>query len=99
MESHAVSIIREAVPVDKQVAITVYKLASCCEYRVVGNAFGVHKSTVKKYFYKVVNAINFVLFSKYIVFPDKTEALRIAADVEKKTGMVQVFKLKLMVLT
>lgn len=94
MESHAVSIIREAVPVDKQVAITVYKLASCCEYRV-----GVHKSTVKKYFYKVVNAINFVLFSKYIVFPDKTEALRIAADVEKKTGMVQVFKLKLMVLT
>lgn len=86
MESHAVSIIREAVPVDKQVAITVYKLASCCEYRVVGNAFGVHKSTVKKYFYKVVNAINFVLFSKYIVFPDKTEALRIAADVEKKLG-------------
>lgn len=92
MEPTVVSVVRDAVPVDKQVALTLYKLASCCEYRIVGNAFGVHKSTVKKYFYEVVNAIN-TLSYKYIVFPDMTEALRIAAEVEKKTGMVQVFKL------
>lgn len=72
LEPKTINVIREAVPIDKQVAITLYKLPSCCEYRVVGNAFGVHKSTVKKYFYLVVNAINIKLSCKYIVFPDKT---------------------------
>jgi len=36
-------------------------LASCAEYRVVGNIFGIHKSTVKKCLYKVVNAIDDVM--------------------------------------
>lgn len=70
--------------------MTIYKLASCCEYKIVGNAFGVHKSTVKKCLYQVVKAINTVLLSKYVKFPDENEALRIANAVEKKTGMVQV---------
>jgi hypothetical protein len=48
---------RKPVSVEKQVAITLYFLASCAEYRVVGNAFGVHKSTVCKCVRKVVNAI------------------------------------------
>ncbi|XP_050064881.1 uncharacterized protein LOC126553811 [Aphis gossypii] len=82
--------VRTPVAIDKKIAMTIYKLASCCEYRVVGNAFGVHKSTVKKCFYQVVKAINTVLLSKYVKFPDEKEALRIANAVEKKTGMVQV---------
>jgi len=40
---------REPVSVKKQVTIALYKVASCSEYRVVGNVFGVYKSTVKKY--------------------------------------------------
>ncbi len=33
------------------VAVDLYKLGSCAEYRVVANQFGVHKSTVKKIMY------------------------------------------------
>lgn len=43
---------RLPVPVDKQVAVTLYKLSSCCEYRVVADVFGIHKTTVKKIFYR-----------------------------------------------
>ena len=40
---HAVRVI---VDVQKQVAITLYLLASSAEYRTIGNLFGVGKSTV-----------------------------------------------------
>ncbi|XP_077516756.1 uncharacterized protein LOC144127727 [Amblyomma americanum] len=43
--------VREPVPVDKRIAIALYKLASCCVYRVVANQFGIHKSTVLKFLY------------------------------------------------
>ncbi|KAK4880399.1 hypothetical protein RN001_008545 [Aquatica leii] len=39
---------RELVSMEKQIAVTFYKLASCAEYRIVGNVFRIHKSTVKK---------------------------------------------------
>lgn len=67
--------VRAPISIDKKIAMTIYKLASCCEYRVLGNAFGVHKSTVKKCFYQVVKAINAILLSKYVKFPDEKEAL------------------------
>lgn len=67
------------VPVspEKQIAICLYKLASCAEYRVVGDVFGVHKSTVHKYFYIVVNAI-LKLTKEFIVFPNLEECIQIA---------------------
>lgn len=43
--------VRAPVPLDKRVAIALYKLASCGEYRIVANQFGVHKTIVKKFFY------------------------------------------------
>lgn len=36
---------------DVRVAIVLYKLASCAEYRVVVNQFGVHKTTMKTFVY------------------------------------------------
>jgi len=57
--------VREPVSVKKQVAIALYKVASCSEYRVK-NVFGVHKSTVKKCFYRVIKAINEVVAPTYI---------------------------------
>lgn len=39
------------IPLKMRVVIVLYKLASCAEYRVVGNQLGVHKSTVKKFVY------------------------------------------------
>jgi hypothetical protein len=38
--------VRDVVDVQKQVAITLYWLASSAEYRTIGNLFGVGKSTV-----------------------------------------------------
>jgi len=49
---------REPVSVEKQIAVCLYFLASCCEYRVVGNNFGIHKSTVWKCVHRVIDAIN-----------------------------------------
>ena len=39
---------REAVPTRKRVAIALYKLATCSEYRAVGETFGVSKTTVHR---------------------------------------------------
>ncbi|XP_077970988.1 uncharacterized protein LOC120327785 isoform X2 [Styela clava] len=38
--------VRPPLPVEKRVAVALYKLASCCEYRVVANIFGIAKCTV-----------------------------------------------------
>jgi hypothetical protein len=44
LKSHLTPV-REPISVEKKIAVSLYKLASCCEYRVVGNVFGIHKST------------------------------------------------------
>lgn len=81
---------RKPTSVEKQVGICLYKLASCCEYRVVGRVFGVHKSTVKKFFYKVIKAINKKLLWKIIQMPDNEEAKIISKNFEKKSGLPQI---------
>lgn len=77
------------VPMKKQVAICLYKLASCAEYRVIGDVFGVHKSTVHKYFYIVINAI-LKLTKQYIQFPSLDESLEIAKRFEKKSNIPNI---------
>jgi len=37
---------REAISVQKAIAVTIFYLASCYEHRVVGNLFGIHKTSV-----------------------------------------------------
>lgn len=74
------------VSVEKKVACTLYKLASCAEYRVVGDVFGVHKSTVHKCFYQVVRAIN-IFKAEYIKFPNEEESFNIAAKFEDISGI------------
>ncbi|XP_018376456.1 PREDICTED: uncharacterized protein LOC108769767 [Trachymyrmex cornetzi] len=70
---------REPLSVEKQVAVCLYFLASCCEYRIVGNIFGIHKSTVWKCVHKVVNAINAKLMYM-ITMPDDNECQQIARN-------------------
>uniref|UniRef100_A0A3Q1GZ70 DDE Tnp4 domain-containing protein n=1 Tax=Acanthochromis polyacanthus TaxID=80966 RepID=A0A3Q1GZ70_9TELE len=45
------------VPLGMRVAIVLYKLANCAEYRVIGNQFGVHKSIMKKMVYLFCHGI------------------------------------------
>lgn len=81
---------REPLTVQKQVAVALYKLASCAEYRVIGNVFGIHKSTVKKVIYNVVNAINRNMAQNYIKMPNEEEAKIIAAEFEKISSIPQI---------
>lgn len=77
---------REPVSVEKQVGLCLYRLASSCEYRVVGKIFGLHTSTVQKHFYRVINAINKKLLRKVIYMPKENEALDISKRFQKITG-------------
>jgi len=63
---------RKPLNVEKKVAVLLYYLASC-EYRVVGNVIGIHKSTVWKCLHAVVRAINTILLPKWITMPGETE--------------------------
>lgn len=81
---------REPLSVEKQIAVTLYKLASCAEYRVVGNIFGIHKSTVKKCLYRVVNAINELMIKDYLQLPNIYEAVEIAMNFEKISHIPQI---------
>ncbi|EFN77141.1 hypothetical protein EAI_00052, partial [Harpegnathos saltator] len=76
--------------VEKQVAVALYKMASCAEYRVVGNVFGIHKSTVKKCLFRVVNAINDLMMRNYLHMPDLYEASEIAINFEKISCILQI---------
>lgn len=77
------------VPPEKQIAICLYKLASCAEYRVVGDVFGVHKSTVHKYFHNVLDAI-LKLTNDFIKFPNLEECLQIARRFEKISNIPNI---------
>lgn len=83
--------VREPLSVEKKVAIALYKLASSCEYRVVGNVFGVHKSTVHNCVYDFVRAVNKVLRTKYIRLPGEAEAIEISNMIQEKTNVPQIF--------
>lgn len=84
---------REPVSVEKQVAVCLYFLASCCEYRVVGNVFGIHKSTVWKCVHRVMDVLKDVLrklMHQWIFMPDNNECQQIAASFEMKTHIPQI---------
>lgn len=82
--------IRPSLSVDKKVAVVLFKLASCSEYRVIGNLFGIHKSTVHSCVYQVCNAINKILRPIHIKMPMLNEAKFIAESFVVKTGMEQI---------
>ncbi|XP_053875501.1 uncharacterized protein LOC128832278 [Malaclemys terrapin pileata] len=57
---------RAALTVEKRVAMTLWKLATPDSYRLVGNQFGVVKSTVGAAVIQVANAIKDLLISKLV---------------------------------
>lgn len=84
---------REPLSVEKQVAVALYKMASCAKYCIVGNVFGIHKSTVKKCLSRVVNAINnSAMKDDYITIPNVREASQIAMNFERISRITQIVK-------
>ena len=49
--------VRDVIGVQKQVALTIYLLATPTEYRTIGNLFGVAKSTALKCIHRVCEAL------------------------------------------
>ena len=54
--------------------VTLYKLATCGEYRVVAETFGVNKATVHRCVCAVCRAIRFKLLNQFVNFHDVAEA-------------------------
>lgn len=66
---------KQPLSIEKQVAL--YKLASCAEYRVVGDVISVRKLTVRKCLFRVTMAINNVMVKtkqNNIFIPSEDEA-------------------------
>ncbi|XP_011170287.1 protein ANTAGONIST OF LIKE HETEROCHROMATIN PROTEIN 1 isoform X2 [Solenopsis invicta] len=83
-------IAREAISVQKAVAVTIFYLASCCEYRVIGNLFGIHKTSVWRCVHKVVKAINDILQPIWIKMPNEFECTMTAQVYEERTHIPQL---------
>lgn len=76
--------------VSKKVAVPLYYLASCCEYRIVANQFGIHKATVCKTIHEFVKATNKILIEKYLHFPNETEAITISSHFEQRSKIPNI---------
>lgn len=81
---------REPISVEEQVAICLYFLASGSLYRVVGDVFGIHKSTVCKIVHKVCNEIVEKLMPEWINLPDEGECEEISKRFEERSGIPQI---------
>ena len=68
---------RKPVPTDERIAIALYKLATCAEYRVVGETFGVSKTTGHRCVYAVCFAIR-EQAKQHTKLPDLGEVQEIA---------------------
>uniref|UniRef100_A0A671UEH1 DDE Tnp4 domain-containing protein n=1 Tax=Sparus aurata TaxID=8175 RepID=A0A671UEH1_SPAAU len=82
--------VRAPVPLEMRVAIVLYKLASCAEYRVVANQFCVHKSTVKKFVYKFCKGMVSSVIHNFIKVPTTEEAISIVRRFEQKFHIPQI---------
>ncbi|XP_072223087.1 uncharacterized protein [Leuresthes tenuis] len=82
--------VRAPIPLQMRVAIVLYKLVSCSEYRAIANKFGVHKSTVKKFTYSFCKGMVSSVVNKLIKLPTEQEARAIARRFEHKFRIPQV---------
>lgn len=81
---------REPISPEKQIAITLMYLASCCEYRIVGELFGVGKTSVWRCVHRVVDAINEILLPEWIRMPGENECREISTAFEEKSKIPQL---------
>lgn len=81
--------LRKAVIVERRVGITLWCLATPCEYRSVAHLFGVHRSTVCIIVHETCQAILHTLMDRYIRFPSGNEMKKVVDGFEVKWGFPQ----------
>ena len=67
--------LREAIPVEKRVALALYSLGSTSELRTVANLFGVGKSTSCVLLHEFCSTLVDKLFHKFVQFPSTNKAI------------------------
>ena len=60
---------RTSIVAGKRVMIALYRLATTCEFRTIGNLFGIGRSTACVIFHEVFHAVKEVLTPRFVTFP------------------------------
>lgn len=81
--------LRNAIPVNKRLAITLWCLATCSEYRTIAHLFGVARCTVCVIVHDTCKAIVSRLQKIFIKFPCGEDLKTAAEGFKSKTGMIQ----------
>uniref|UniRef100_A0A1A8L9Q0 DDE Tnp4 domain-containing protein n=2 Tax=Nothobranchius pienaari TaxID=704102 RepID=A0A1A8L9Q0_9TELE len=85
--------VRAAVPVIMRIAVVLYKLGSCAEYRVVANQFGISKSSITKFVYMFCKGMVQGPIKQLIRAPTEEEAKEIARRFEASHHIPQIMGL------
>ena len=78
-----------AISVEQSVAITIWCLATPCEYQTIGHLFGVARSTICVVVHEVCKPVVKVLQPKYIQFPTGDQLQTILAGFEELWNIPQ----------
>ena len=81
--------LRSSVAVERRVAITLWCLATCGEYRTIAHLFGIARCTVCVIFHDTCRAIVDVLLREYIQFPQGDQLRDVVEGFKCKWGMIQ----------
>uniref|UniRef100_G3MTI8 DDE Tnp4 domain-containing protein n=1 Tax=Amblyomma maculatum TaxID=34609 RepID=G3MTI8_AMBMU len=80
---------RRAVPLDKRVAVSLYRLASSAEERTIANAFGLGRSTVNTIFREFCAVVVRQLGTKLVRLPKRSELAEHLRQFTAVTGFPQ----------
>ena len=80
---------RQAISVERRVAITLWCLATPCEYRSIAHLFGIARSTVCTIVHDTCRAILRALMDVYIKFPSGEALEKVIDGFENKWGFPQ----------
>ena len=77
---------RNAIPVEQRVALTIWFLSTGTDYHTIAHLFGVSKSTVCLVTKQVCSAIVQILLPKYIRFPGNNSLKEVVDGFKHKWG-------------
>lgn len=80
---------RQCIPLQKRVAITLFKLASTAEYRLIANLFGVSTTSVCRCVQEFCGAVISRLLPKLIKSPSSGQLQQMANFFEERWGVPQ----------
>ena len=74
---------RNAIPIDKKIAMTLWFLSTGSEYRTVGHLFGVSKATVRITVNLVCCLISTVMLHDYVTVPSGAALIEVIEGFKK----------------